>query len=155
DDRTQVVSRTDRSFGGALGDTFLNTPYPSWNIGVLVSYPIGRTGAQVALAQDEIRKNQQATNLQATEIEIVREVRDAARGVRTAVQRMQAADAALQASQRTTDGKQQSFDVGLVSLFELQTQQQSLATAKQNAVQAKMSYILALIRFDAVQKIQQ
>jgi HAE1 family hydrophobic/amphiphilic exporter-1 len=155
DDFSQVVSRTDRSFGGALGDTFISTPYPSWNLNVTVSYPIGRTAAQVALAQDEIRKNQQTTNLQATEIEIVREVRDAARGVRTAIQRMQASDAALQASQRTLDAKQQSFDVGLVSLFELQNQQQALAGAKQNAVGARMSYILALIRFDAVQRIQQ
>jgi outer membrane protein TolC len=149
-----VIGRTDRSFGAALNDTLLGA-YPTWNLQVVASYPIGRTGAQVALAQDEIQKAQQTTDLHALEIQIVQQVRDAARQVRTSIQRMQAADAALQSSQKQADAKQESFDVGLTGLFELQNAQQQLANAKQNAVQARLSYIQALIRFDAVQKIPQ
>ena len=149
-----VIAESDRAFSSALSDAFLGA-YPSWTVGVLMGYPIGRSGAQTAATQNQLTKHQQEINLQALEIEIVREVRDAVRQVQTTYQAVQATQAALQASQAQLDAQQKRFAVGLISSFELQQNERDLATAKQNDLQAKISYNLALITFNAVQKIAQ
>jgi outer membrane protein TolC len=149
-----VLGETDRSFSTALGDAFLGA-YPSWTVGVLFGYPIGRSGAEAATAQNALTKRQQEINLQSLQIEIVREVREAVREVTTSYQRVQATQAALNATQAQLDAQQRRFEVGLIGSFELQQNQRDLATARQNDLQAKISYNLALITLNAVQKIAQ
>jgi outer membrane protein TolC len=149
-----VLGETDRNFTSALGDAFLGS-YPSWTVGVLFGYPIGRSGAEAAVAQDALTKHQQEINLQQLQIEIVREVREAIRQVATSYQRVQATQAALDATQAQLDAQQRRFETGLTSSFELQQNQRDLATARQNDLQAKISYNLALITLNAVQKIAQ
>jgi outer membrane protein TolC len=149
-----VLGETDRNFTSALGDAFLGS-YPSWTVGVLFGYPIGRSGAEAAAAQNTLTKHQQEINLQQLQIEIVREVREAIRQVTTSYQRVQATQAALNSTQAQLDAQQKKFDVGLISSFELQQNQRDLATARQNDLQAKIAYNLALITLNAVQKIAQ
>jgi outer membrane protein TolC len=150
----QVLGESDRSFTTALGDAFLGS-YPSWTVGVLLGYPIGRSGPEAAVAQNSLTKHQQEINLQQLQIEIVREVREAVREVQTSYQRVQATQAALDATQAQLDAQQRRFDVGLIGSFELQQNQRDLAAARQNDLQAKISYNLALITLNAVQKIAQ
>jgi len=149
-----VLGETDRSFTSALGDAFLGA-YPSWTVGVLFGYPVGRSGAEAAVAQNTLAKHQQELNLQSLQIEIVREVREAVREVNTTYQRVQATQAALTATQAQLDAQQRRFEVGLIGSFELQQNQRDLAVARQNDLQAKIAYNLALITLNAVQKIAQ
>ncbi len=149
-----ILSQLDRSFSSALSDAFLGT-YPSWTVGVQLGYPIGRSSAQAAVAQNQLAKKQQETSLQQLQIEIVREVREAARQVQTSYQRVQATQAALTASQEQLDAEQRRFEVGLSSTFELQQRERDLASARQSDLQAKISYNAALITLNAVQKIPQ
>ncbi|HKV98585.1 MAG TPA: TolC family protein [Vicinamibacterales bacterium] len=149
-----ILSSTGRSFSSALGDAFLGS-YPNWTFGLVLGYPIGKSGAEAAVAQNQLQKRQQELALQQLETEIVREVREAVRQVQTAYQRVHASEAAMQATEQQLDAAQRRFEVGLASSFEVQQNQRDLASARQNNLQAKINYNRALISLNAVQKIPQ
>lgn len=149
-----ILSSTGRSFNSALGDAFLGA-YPNWTFGLVLGYPLGKSTAEAAVAQNQLQKRQQELTLQQLETEIVREVREAVRQVQTAYQRVHASEAAMQATEQQLDAAQRRFEVGLASSFEVQQNQRDLATARQNNLQAKISYNRALIALNAVQKIPQ
>lgn len=149
-----VLSRTDRNFRSVLSDTF-GGAYPTWRATVSVNYPLGRSSAEASLAEAQLQRQQQAIGIQSLELQIVQQVRQAARNVESSYQRVQAASAALQATQRQLDAEKRKFDVGLGTTFELQTYQLQLAGARQNDLNAKIAYNRALIAFDTVLKIGQ
>jgi outer membrane protein TolC len=149
-----ILNQNVRSFGSALGDAFLGA-YPSWTFGVVFGYPLGKSGPEAAVAQNQLQKRQQELGLQQLETDIVRQVREAAREVQTAYQRVHASEAAMQATQQQLDAAQRRFEVGLASSFEVQQNQRDLASARLNNLQAKISYNRALISLNAVQKIAQ
>ncbi len=148
-----ILSRSDRSFGSALGDTFSGA-YPSWSAGVQVGYPIGRTAQKAALATTEIQKRQLITDVRNLELAIVRDVRDAARQVLNSFERVQAARAAREASQTQLDAENRRFEVGLSTTLEQQVRQRELAQARNSELSAMIAYNQALINFERVQKIQ-
>jgi outer membrane protein TolC len=149
-----LESRTDKRFNSVLGDTFVGA-YPSWNFGVNVAYPIGRTSAEAQLATQEIRRRQQEITIRDSELEIVRQVRDAVRQVEAAVQRVRATDTAFDYAQQQLDAEQRKFEVGLSTNLEVTRLQSELAQARISQLQSRISYQRALIRLDAVQKIPQ
>ena len=148
-----ILSSTSRSFGGALGDTF-GGAYPTWSLGVTVSYPFGKTAAEVGLAQGQVQKRQQEIALQALELQIVREVRDAARQVQNSYQRVQAARVAREASEQQLNAEERRTAVGFSTTLELQVRQRDLAQARIAELNARIAYNSALITFDRVQKTQ-
>ena len=94
----QLQGTVERGFGSVLGDAF-GGDYPSWTVGVQVSYPLGRTAAQAALAQGQVQKRQQELALRQRELEVVGAgARCRARQVQNSLQRVQATQAALAAS---------------------------------------------------------
>lgn len=151
---TQTINGTPaiRPFSTVLGDAFGGT-YPSWTAGVNVTYPLGRSGAKAALAQSELTKRQQELSLQALQLNIVSQVRQAARDVDTSYQRVQATQAARAASERQLNAEERRFAVGLSDTFQLQSRQGQLAAARVSDLNAVISYNRALIEFDRVQKI--
>jgi HAE1 family hydrophobic/amphiphilic exporter-1 len=148
-----ILSRSDRSFGSALGDTFSGA-YPSWSAGVQVGYPIGRTAQKAALATTEIQKRQQDTDIRNLELAIVRDVRDAARQVQNAFERVTAARVARQASETQLEAENRRFEVGLSTTLDQQVRQQQLADARLRELQAMIDYNRAIINLERVQKIQ-
>jgi outer membrane protein TolC len=148
-----ILSRTDRSFSGALGDTF-GGAYPTWSVGVNVSYPIGRSGAEAGYAQAQVQKRQQELSLRELETQIVREVRDAVRQVQNSFQRVQAAQTARAASEQQLEAEERRFAVGLSTTLELQVRQRDLAQARIGELNARIDYNRALIVLDRVQRTQ-
>ncbi|HYN09385.1 MAG TPA: TolC family protein [Vicinamibacterales bacterium] len=146
-----ILSRTDKSFGSVLGDTF-GGAYPTWTVGVQVAYPLGHSAAHASLAQQEIRKRQDLLSLRDLELQIVRDVRDAARFVQNSYQRVLASRAALDASEKQLEAENRKFAAGVSTTLELQVRQGQLASARVNALQAEIDYNRALITFDRVQK---
>jgi outer membrane protein TolC len=146
-----VLNRTDKSFSSVLGDTF-GAAYPTWTVGVNLQYPIGHNAAQSALAQAEIRKRQELLTIRDLELQIVGDVRDAARQVQNSYQRVLASRAALDASDQQLEAENRKFAAGVSTTLELQVRQQQLAQARVNALQAMIDYNRALIIFDRVQK---
>ena len=146
-----LTSSTTRTFRGALGDAFLGS-YPAWSLGVTVGYPIGRTAERASYAQGQVTKRQQELGLQQLEIEIVREVRDAARQVQNSFQRVQAARVAREATAQQLEAEERRSSVGLSTPLELQIRQRDLANARISELNAMINYNRALITFERVQK---
>lgn len=148
-----VVSQTRRSFGSALGDTF-GGAYPTWSLGVSVTYPIGTTAARAAYAQAQIQRQQQEIGIRQLEVIIVAQVRDAVRQVQNTFERVQAAQAAREASQRQLTAEERRNSVGLSTTLDLQIRQRDLASARTVELQAMIDYNRALIQLERVQRIQ-
>ena len=86
------------------------------------------------------------------ELEVVRQVRDAARQVQNSLQRVQATQAALSATQQQLTAEERRFAVGLSTTLDMQIRQTQLAQARVNELNARISYNRALINFERVQK---
>src|SRR5207244_5512812 len=54
-----VTGTRDRSFGDALSQAF-GPDYPTWSVGITVSYPVGRSHEEASLARAEIERRQAA-----------------------------------------------------------------------------------------------
>ena len=80
-----VVGRQQKSFGGVLGDIFANE-FPSWTVGVTVSYPLGTSSADANLERARLEQSQSEARRRSLELQIATEVRDAARSVHTNLQ---------------------------------------------------------------------
>jgi outer membrane protein TolC len=148
-----ILSETHRSFGSVLGDTF-GGAYPTWTVGVSVAYPIGRTAARAAYAQSLVSKRQEEIGIDQLKLQIVSQVRDAARQVQNTYEQVQAAKAAREASQRQLDAEERRFAVGISTNLELQVRQRDLAQAKIIELNSMLNYNRALILLERVQKIQ-
>ena len=146
-----ILNRIDKSYSSVLGDTF-GDAYPTWTVGLTMQYPIGHNAAQAALAQAEIRKRQDLLTLRDLELQIVGDVRDAARLVQNSYQRVLASRAALDASEQQLEAENRKFAAGVSTTLELQVRQGQLASARVNALQAMLDYNRALITFERVQK---
>lgn len=148
-----VISTTRRSYGSALSDTF-GGAYPTWSVGVSVSYPIGRTATQAAYAQAQVLKRQQEIGIEQLRLQIVQQVREAVRLVQNSFQRVQAAQAAREASQQQLAAEERRNSVGLSTTLELQVRQRDLAAARTVELGAMIDYNRALIQLERVQRIQ-
>lgn len=144
---------TNIGFGSILGDAF-GGAYPSWTAALAFAYPLGRSAAQAAVATGELTQKQQDLAIRQLELEIVRDVREAARSVRTSQQRVQATMAARVAAEKQLDAEERKNAVGLTDTFSLQQKQQVLAGALSAELNAMISYNNSLITFDRVQKIR-
>lgn len=149
----QVTSQLNRSFGTALSEAFGGT-YPSWNMNVQFSYPLGHNAAKAALARGRLEKRQEDLSLQNLELQVSTQVRNAARDVQMNLKRVEATRKAREATERQLDAENRKFGVGLSSAFELQTHEGNLANSRISELNAMISYNRALIAFERVQKIQ-
>jgi outer membrane protein TolC len=143
----------ERGFGTVLGQAFTGD-FPTWNVGVSVAYPIGRTAAIAQYTQGQVQKRRQELTLRDTELEVVRQVREAARQVQNSLERIQATQAALTATEQQLEAERRRFAVGLSTTLDMQIRQSQLAQARVNELNARISYNRALINFDRVQKTQ-
>jgi outer membrane protein TolC len=148
-----LLGQTQKSFGSVLSDAF-GGAYPTWRMSVSVGYPLGRSSARAALAQQELQKQQDLITLRDAEVQVVRDVRDAARQVQTSYQRVQATRTAREASEKQLEAEDRRLAVGLGSTFEQQQRQTQLAQARVNELRAKILYQQALINLETVQKIR-
>jgi outer membrane protein TolC len=146
-----IIGRSDRPWSNALADTFLGQ-FPTWSLGVNVSYPLGRTSQEVTYAQTQITKRQQELNLQDLQLQIVGQVRDAVRQVTNSFQRVQATGTFRHAAELQLEAEEKRFAVSMSTVLDLQVRQTQLATALVAELNAIIDYNRALIVLDRVQK---
>jgi HAE1 family hydrophobic/amphiphilic exporter-1 len=147
-----ILSQTNRPFSSVLNDTLVGT-YPTWTVGLALSYPIGESSAKASLARDRLQERQEDLSLHDLELQVAASVREAVRGVQTNYKRVEVTQKAREATERQLHAGESKFAAGLSSSFELQQQQQDLAEARITELSALIAYRKSLIQFDRVQKI--
>jgi outer membrane protein len=145
-----VLSQTVRGFSDVLRDVFGND-FKTWSFAVNVSYPLGTSQADVAVAQGRLQKQQELTTLASLELAVTQSVRDVARQVNTNLKRVEATRKAREFAEQRLAADEKRFTVGLATTFELVQAQRDLARAKQAELRATIDYNQSLVDFEAVQ----
>jgi outer membrane protein TolC len=146
-----VVGTEVTSFGSVLGQLF-TADYPTWTLGLSLSYPVGNSAAQAALARSRIERDQSAARLRSLELTAVRQVRDAASRLEQNQQRIETTRLGRTLAEQRLDSEQKRFEVGLSTSFLVIQAQRDLAVARNNETQALLDYQLAKVTFEAVQQ---
>ena len=146
-----VTGTRDRSFGDALGQAF-SPDYPTWSVGVTVSYPLGPSYEAASLARAEIERRQAAQKIASLQLQAAETVRQAARQVRSTAERVDAARAGATLAQQRFDAEQRRYEVGLSTTFLVTQAQRDLLQAEVNLLQTTLEYESSIVNFEAVQQ---
>jgi len=146
-----VVGQQSTGFGNVLGQLF-SADYPTWTLGLALSYPLGRSTAEANLARARIERDQAAARLKTVEVNAVREVRQAAWRLEQNQQRIETTRLGRELAEQRLDAEQKRFEVGMSTSFLVIQAQRDLAVARNNELQALLDYQLAAVAFEAVQQ---
>ncbi len=146
-----VTGTLTRGFGNALGQTF-SSDYPTWSVGLTVSYPLGRSYEAANLAQARVERQQAAQRIASLRIQAAETVRRAGRQIHSTAERVDAARAGSDLAQQRLEAEQRRYDVGLSTTFLVTQAQRDLLEAQVNLLQTTLDYESALVNFEAVQQ---
>jgi outer membrane protein TolC len=146
------IGFNERSFGSVLQDVFRNE-YPAWTAGVNISYPLGRSQQEAALARTRLERNQTQTRLRNAQLQIETEVRQRARQVTTNQQRVLSTRAARELQERRLEAEERKFTAGTSTNFFVLQAQRDLSVARNNELRAILDYNVSLVDFATVQEV--
>jgi outer membrane protein len=141
-----------RSFGSVLGDVFAND-YPSWTAAVNISYPIGRSQQEAALARTRLLRTQTQTQLRNQQLQVETEVRQRARQAQTNQQRVQSTRVSRELADRRLEAEQRKLAAGTSTNFLVFQAQRDLAVARNNELRAILDYNQSLVDLETVQEV--
>jgi outer membrane protein TolC len=146
-----ILGEAIRPIGSVIGDVFRLT-YPTWAVGLVLSYPLGRSTAEASYARSQLQENQGELRIKALELQVGMQIRDAGRQVNTNAKRIEATRASRVLSERRLDAEQQKFAVGLSTSFLVFQAQRDFVTARVNELRAILDYNRSLVDFEALQE---
>ena len=146
-----IVDTVDTSFGSVLGRVFASD-FPTWTLGLTISYPIGTSSADTNLARSRLERTQTEARIRSVELQAATEVRRTGRSVNTNLKRVDATRAARQLGEERLEAEQKKFAVGMSTSFLVFQAQRDLATALNSELRAVLDYNRALVDFEAVQE---
>jgi outer membrane protein len=138
-------------FGTVLSQLFARD-FPTWSVGVSVSYPIGESTEQANLARARLERSQSDERLKGAEARAIQQVRDAAWKIEMNAKRIETTRAARELAEQRLDAERKRYEVGMSTSFLVIQAQRDLAQAKTNELGAVLSYDLSLVDFDALQE---
>jgi len=146
-----LTGTRDRGFGDALGQAF--TPdYPTWSVGVTVSYALGHSYEEASHARAQVERRQAAQRIASLRLEAAESVRQAARQVRSTAERVEAARAGADLAEQRQADEQRRYEVGLSTTFLVTQAQRDLLQAQVNLLQSTLDHQSAIVNFEAVQQ---
>jgi outer membrane protein TolC len=138
-------------FGSVLGDV-LTSSFPTWTVGLTMSYPLGTSQQETNLARARLQYSQEQAQLKNLEMQVTTQVRDAGRQVQTNQKRVDSARAARELGERRLEAEEKKFAAGIqISFFVFQAQR-DLAQARTNEIRAIADYNKSLVDFEAIQE---
>lgn len=138
-------------FGNAIGDVF-GRDFPTWTLGVNVTYPILNRQAGAASARARVSREQSQANIRRLEMQITQEVRAAVRAVETNYKRVESTRAARVLQVRRLDAESKKFGAGMSTNFLVTQSQRDLAVAEVAELRAIADYRKSLVNFERVQE---
>jgi HAE1 family hydrophobic/amphiphilic exporter-1 len=133
-------------------DQLRHSDFPSWNVVVNFSYPLGRSLEDAALARARLEADQARMRLANLEVAAVRQLRSAAWQIEMNAKRIVTSRAARSLAEERANTEQKRFDVGLSTSFLVVQAQRDLAQARNNELSAALDYVRAVIEFETLQQ---
>jgi outer membrane protein TolC len=144
--------RAEKGFGSVLGDVF-QSAYPQWQFAVQIGYPLGTSTAQANLARAKLAYEQSQIQLKNLEMQIVGQVRNAARQVQANQKRVESATASRELAEQKLAAEEKKFAAGIRETFFVFQAQRDLSTARSVEVRAIADYNKSRVDFEAVQEV--
>ncbi len=148
---SEVIGTVPGGYGDALS-ALTNRTYPTWNLNVVMTYPLGGNQAEAQFARSKIQRQQAITRLRALEVQIAAEVANAALTVQSNLKRVEAATAARELAQKRLEAEQSRFEVGLTTNFFVVQAQRDLRDAANTELRALADYRKSLVNFERAQQ---
>ena len=146
-----VIGTARRSYGSVLGQMFDST-YPTWSVGLTVSYSLGRSFEEAGLARAQVERRQATQRIASLQLEIAETLRQAVRQVHSTAERIEAARAGATVARQRLDVEQRRYEVGLSTSFLVTQAQRDLLQTEVNLLQATLDHQSALVSFEALQQ---
>jgi outer membrane protein TolC len=134
-----------------LNQLFSNA-YPTWTVGVSVSYPLGKSVEEANYARAGLEVRQAEQRIKSAESRAIQQVRDAGWKVQMNAKRIDTARTARELAEQRLDAEQKRFEVGMSTSFLVIQAQRDLSDARTNELAATLSYDLSLVSFEALQQ---
>jgi HAE1 family hydrophobic/amphiphilic exporter-1 len=146
-----VVDTIPGDYGDALSEVF-GRDYPTWSIGLQLTYAIPNRSQKASAAAAQITKDQAVASYRRLELQVAQEVRTAARGVESGFRSVTAAQAARVLYEQRLDAEEKKFAAGMSTNFLVTQAQRDLAQAEVTEVRALADYRESIINFQRVQE---
>jgi outer membrane protein len=146
-----VTGTRSLGLGDAVGQIFSND-FPTWSVGLTVSYPLGRSYEAASLAQAQVESRQTEQRIASLRIQAAETVRRAGRQIQSTAERVDAARAAATLAEERLQSEQRRYEVGLSTTFLVTQAQRDLLEAEVNLLQTTLDYESAQVSFEAVQQ---
>jgi len=137
---------------GTIFDQLLRSDFPTWAVGVSVSYPIGQSAEDANQARSRLEAQQAEQRMKSAEGRVIQQVRDAAWKMEMNARRVETARLVRELAEQRRDVEQRRLEVGMSTSFLVIQAQRDLAQATQNELSAVLAYDLSLVDFEAVQQ---
>jgi len=141
---------TTRNFGSVLSDLFGNQ-FPSWTVGLSISYPLGHSPQEANLARAQLETVQAETQLKNAELQVATQVRNVARQVTTSERLVDSTRVARELAEQRLDAEQKKLAAGTSTNFLVFQAQRDLAQARNDELNSILSYYRARTDFETVQ----
>ena len=146
----EITQRLTHGYGDVLSQVFASD-YPTWSLGVTLSYTLGESYEEASQARAEIQRRQAAQRVASLQLQAAEAIRQAARQVRSTAEREDAARAGATLAEQRYESEQRRYEVGLSTSFLVTQAQRDLAQAQVNMLQAMLDYQSSLVSFEALQ----
>ncbi|MDA1093962.1 MAG: TolC family protein [Acidobacteria bacterium] len=140
---------------GGVGDAFdqlFDAAFPVWTVQVNLSYPLGQSAADAALARAQLQTRQVQAQLSQLQLQVATEVTNAVVQIEAIARRIDAAIAARELAQEQLDAEQSRFEAGLTTNFFVVQAQRDLSAAQDTELRAILDQQKALVELDRVQR---
>ena len=148
---SQVTGTVPGGYADALSALTARN-YPTWNLSVTMSYPIGGSQAEAQHARARVQRQQAQARLRNLEVQVAAEVANAALTVQSNLKRVEAATAAREFAQKRLEAEQSRFEVGLTTNFFVVQAQRDLRDAANTELRALADYRKSLVNFERAQQ---
>lgn len=132
-----VTGRTD--FGDAY-DVIFNRDFDGWRIALNFAYPLQNRDAKARSVIADLANDQGDAQLRDLELQVLTEVRSAARAVQTAVEQIESSKVSRRLAERNLDAEQKRYENGLATTFQVLEIQEDLSEARRIEVSAVIQY---------------
>jgi HAE1 family hydrophobic/amphiphilic exporter-1 len=147
-----IVGPGDVTPFGSIVSQLFSSQYPTWAVGVNVSYPVGQSQEQANAARAQLEHLQSEERFKSAEAKAIQQVRNAAWQIEMNAKRIETTRAARELAEQRLDAERKRFEVGMSTSFLVIQAQRDLAQAKTNELGAVLSYDLSLVDFEALQE---
>jgi outer membrane protein TolC len=148
---SQITQTIPGGFADALESLFANR-YPRWTAQLNLTYPIGTSTQDAAVARARVQLSQIQAQLRQMELTVATDVTNAAIQVRNTAEAVQASQAARELSQRRLEAEQSKFEVGMSTNYFVVQAQRDLNDARNSELRAILNYRKALVEFERLQQ---